>query len=311
MTDDDFGSVFTTGAAPVFGADVAQPSQESLAAPPPKERLNVASIPSEPAAPAETAPAASGLSPHYNRAVAQIESSGGTQIGNGGGIYQFIPSTAKSLGYTQEQIRAMTPEQQDALNTKFTTQNTAPLAKAGIPVNDFTAYVAHQQGGGGAAKLLTADPNKSAVSIVGEDAANGNKPFFFNKDGSPKTVGQTLDAFRTHVANATKAAGGDPGPILSASNAATKPQTVGDKIKGWLAAQSGTAAVPGVPAKPAAKVAAEEPNDPSGGTLTAEQQAAQGVAKTPGTVSGIVRKGGQVYFQRYGKLFDAHGNLVG
>lgn len=313
MTGDDFGSVFDTGAAPVFGASLASP------APAPQERLNEAPPPA-PAAPAQpAAPIAEGLSPNYNRTVAQIESSGGASYGNGGGAYQFIPSTAKTLGYTQEQIRAMTPEQQDALNTKFTAGNTAALTKAGVPVNDFTAYVAHQQGGGGAAKLLTADPKASAVSVVGVDNANGNKSFFYNKDGSPKTVGDTLDAFRTRVATAAKAAGGNPDAIMSASSGAgaAKPKTVGEKIKGWLAAQStgdvADVAPPGAPAKLGTAPAkpAEEPNDPSGGTMTAEQQAAHGIAAAPGTVSGVVRKGGQVYFQRYGKLFDAHGNLVG
>lgn len=322
MTGEAFGSAFDTG-APSFAYPDAQPSvqfgidapQAPKAAAPLPAPIEVANSPI--AAPVQKPTAflqgqtmpgePSGLSDNYHRAVAQIESSGGTQYGNGGGMYQFIPSTAKTLGYTQDQIRAMTPEQQTALNEKFTTQNTALLVKAGLPVNDTTAYLAHQQGAGGAVKLLQADPNVQAASVVGVDAAKGNKPFFYNADGSPKTVAQTLDKFQHYVTSAG-ASGSVPAGVASsqpnAPKADAQPKTIGERMKAWVAAQAQpTPAAPVDPAKPQKPAAAAD--DP--------QQVAQQfqVSAPTSPLSGIVRSGGKVYFQRYGRTYDTSGNPVG
>jgi hypothetical protein len=300
MTDDAFGSGFDQ---PITATDTPQAAvAPALPAP-----VDVAPAPVvASAAPAQQsdflqggtmpgAAAPSGLSDNYHRAIGQIESSGGAAYGNGGGIYQFIPSTAKALGVTQDQIRAMTPEQQTALAERFTAQNTAALSKAGLPVNDTTAYLAHQQGPAGAVKLLQADPNAPAASVVGEAAAQGNKPFFYNADGSPKTVAQTLDTFRQKVT----AAGGAGAPVAMAGRQAptsaepSKPMTTGERMKAWLAQQP-------VPSQPAQQPEKEE--EP--------QHVAQlfGVGQP---VSSVIHSGGKVFFQRYGRVFDTNGNQVG
>jgi hypothetical protein len=104
----------------------------------------------------------------------QIESAGGrnTYNANSGaaGDFQFIPSTAKAYGlknpYDFESAA-------DAA-ARLAVNNRNILAKAGI--EDPSAaqlYLAHQQGAGGATKLLTAG-DRPATSVVGKNAVLWN-----------------------------------------------------------------------------------------------------------------------------------------
>lgn len=58
----------------------------------------------------------------------------------------------------------------------YAAANQATLAKAGIPVDAGTTYLAHFAGPGGAVKLLQSDPNTPASAILGPDAVKAN-PF--------------------------------------------------------------------------------------------------------------------------------------
>lgn len=90
------------------------------------------------------------------------------------GQYGFIDSTRASLGLSQNPTRA----EEDAAIRKFTEANRAGLRSAlGRDPTPGELYLAHQQGLGGAVKLLQ-NPNAPAVTVVGADAVrlNGGTP---------------------------------------------------------------------------------------------------------------------------------------
>ncbi|MEX0349849.1 MAG: hypothetical protein AB3N15_10545 [Paracoccaceae bacterium] len=103
-----------------------------------------------------------------------IESGGNTNAQNpnssAGGAFQFIDSTAKQYGITDK-----TDLNQSATGAaRLAADNAAHLR--GVLGREPTAaelYLAHQQGAGGAAKML-ANPNARAVDVVGRDAINLN-----------------------------------------------------------------------------------------------------------------------------------------
>ena len=92
----------------------------------------------------------------------KVESGGSYDAYNEGsgayGKYQFIPSTlkeyAKKTGQTIEQ--AKTPEGQDKMFEKFTSDNATRLQKMGIAPTELNMWIAHNQGIGGAASILKA-----------------------------------------------------------------------------------------------------------------------------------------------------------
>lgn len=114
----------------------------------------------------------------YFARLRQIESGGNdravNQASGAAGRYQFIPSTAKAYGITDPFDVA----QQETAVRRLTDANRAALTKAlGRAPTDGELYLAHQQGAGGAIKLL-GNPDAVASSLVGERAVtlNGGKP---------------------------------------------------------------------------------------------------------------------------------------
>jgi hypothetical protein len=115
------------------------------------------------------------------------------------GAGQFIESTWLTMmskyrpdltkGKTEPQILAMrnNPTLSREMTAKYAEENGAALRKANLPVNDGTLYLAHFAGPGGAQKLLKANPNASAESILGTDAANRNGNIIRGK-----TAGQVI-----------------------------------------------------------------------------------------------------------------------
>ena len=236
-----------------------------------------------------------------------IESSGGKSYGNGGGIYQFMPGTAEGYGYTQDQVRAMSPEDQGKLNDRFTADNAKVLQARGVPVTDLSAYVAHQQGAGGAAKLFKADPDASAVDIVGKKNALGNKPFYFNDDGTPKTVSQALDTYRDRVTKAGGTVTATNAPVQTNKPADAPQPTLKQRISAWIDQQN---------VKPGTQEAAKPgaaPEDEDALQARAAEAAGPQIAgyKPIGPAAGVVNHGGKLYYTRYGRTFDAAGKLVG
>lgn len=115
-----------------------------------------------------------GLPQGYLARVRNIESGGGrntfNKLSGAAGDFQFIPSTAKQYGLSNPYD---TEAAADAA-ARLAADNRAALIKAGI--QDPTAdqlYLAHQQGSGGATKLLT-NPNARATDLLGANAVNWN-----------------------------------------------------------------------------------------------------------------------------------------
>lgn len=115
-----------------------------------------------------------GLPAGYLERTAMIESGGNPNAQNpnssAGGMFQFIDSTAKQYGLTDK----TDPLASADAAARLAADNRAYLAKAlGREPTAGELYLAHQQGAGGAAKLLAAG-NAPAASIVGGDAVGLN-----------------------------------------------------------------------------------------------------------------------------------------
>ncbi|WP_216825753.1 transglycosylase SLT domain-containing protein [Ruegeria sp. EL01] len=115
-----------------------------------------------------------GLPEGYLARTAQIESGGDPNAQNpnssAGGMFQFIDSTAKQYGLTDK----TDPQASARAAAQLAADNAAHLRQAlGREPTAAELYLAHQQGAGGAAKLLS-NPNASAAGVVGNDAVSLN-----------------------------------------------------------------------------------------------------------------------------------------
>lgn len=105
----------------------------------------------------------------YYARLRQIESNNNPAAYNkssgASGLYQIIPSTAKAYGVTNP----FDVEQSESFVRRFTSDNASILRKAlGREPSAGELYLAHQQGAGGALKLLK-NPNARAIDVVGGD----------------------------------------------------------------------------------------------------------------------------------------------
>jgi len=111
-----------------------------------------------------------GVDPTALSVIAQLESGGNPAAQNpnssAGGLFQFIDSTAQQYGLTDK----FDPYASADAGARLARDNASSLRRAiGREPTVGELYLAHQQGAGGASKLL-ANPNKRAVDIVGRDA---------------------------------------------------------------------------------------------------------------------------------------------
>lgn len=116
------------------------------------------------------------------------------------GAGQFIDSTWLSMmkkynpqlvaGKSEKEVLAMrnNPTLSRQLTGKYAEENGAILRKSNLPVNDGTLYLSHFAGPDGAKKLLKANPNASAESILGSKVADAN-----GKVVRGKTAQQVID----------------------------------------------------------------------------------------------------------------------
>jgi hypothetical protein len=110
----------------------------------------------------------------YKTRLRQIESGGNDRAYNkdsgAAGRYQIIPSTQRQYGVTDP----FDEGQQEAFVERFTAQNRSFLrSRLGREPSAGELYLAHQQGAGGASRLL-ANPGAKAVDIVGTKAVTLN-----------------------------------------------------------------------------------------------------------------------------------------
>lgn len=168
-----------------------------------------------------------GLPQGYLQRVASIESRGNPNAQNpnssAGGLFQFIDSTAKQYGLANKNDPIASTEAAGRLAA----DNKAVLAQAlGREPTAGELYLAHQQGAGGAAKLL-ANPNAPAERIVGAEAARLN-------GGAGLTAGEFAQKWIGKV---------DGG----------QPQVAQADLPAEGAAQAQGFAIPGGPAQPASR----------------------------------------------------------
>jgi hypothetical protein len=119
-----------------------------------------------------------------------------------GGLFQFLDSTWTAAGGKQIPGRGgignghaagASIDDQVRIGCKFIAENAKKLeTKFGTRPSVVSIYMAHQQGLGGAMKILAADPNEAIESVIGVAAASNNA-----FDGL--TVAQTIAKFRTMV----------------------------------------------------------------------------------------------------------------
>jgi hypothetical protein len=114
----------------------------------------------------------------YFAKLAQVESGGNPLARNPNssakGMFQFVDSTAKQYGITAPFGTPEYAKQEIEAVQKFTMDNKAQLAKAlGREPTQGELYLAHQQGAGGAAKILT-NPSARAIDLVGNEAITLN-----------------------------------------------------------------------------------------------------------------------------------------
>lgn len=115
-----------------------------------------------------------GVDPSALTRVAQLESSMDPRAQNprssAGGLFQFIDSTARQYGLRDRND----PVQASDAAARLMRDNQQFLAsRLGRPPTPAELYLAHQQGAGGAAALLS-NPNAPAAQVVGPDAVRLN-----------------------------------------------------------------------------------------------------------------------------------------
>lgn len=160
----------------------------------------------------------------------KIESGGNPMAQNpnssAGGGFQFIDSTAKAYGLTDK----FNLGESASAAARLAADNKAVLTQAlGREPTAGELYLAHQQGGGGAAKLL-ANPNARAVDIVGADAVrlNGGNENMTASEFASKWVGKFGDGA---PAPAAPTGGVDPANIKLIADLLADPYTPpGEKV---------------------------------------------------------------------------------
>lgn len=110
-----------------------------------------------------------GMSENYLPRVHQIESAGGTKLtganSSAKGHFQWTNGTARQYGLLGDGFDNRGDlEKEKAAFEHFTSDNAKQLEAAGVPVNDTTLYLAHQQGAGGAIEILRAAAEGREVS---------------------------------------------------------------------------------------------------------------------------------------------------
>ncbi len=135
-----------------------------------------------------------GLPPNYMETVSMLESSGGTNTGDGKyvGVFQIGPEVAADFGVTPEQLKD--PRINSQVAAKLAGRNAAALRGAlGREVQGWEVYLAHQQGAGGALALLR-NPQMKALDALaqayGGDRMQAQQAIIRNGGNTNMTAGE-------------------------------------------------------------------------------------------------------------------------
>ena len=180
------------------------------------------------------------VDPAYMARLALVENGGKVEgdspLSSAQGPFQFLRGTAKQYGLTNPND----PTASADAAARLTMDNRAALTQAlGREPTPGELYLAHQQGAGGAAKLLQ-NPNAPVESVVGMQAARNNAATpgmtagqFANRwTGKFNDIVQTVDPAQKNIIDAqadmpvaapTAVAGASPAPVADDSGAALPP----------------------------------------------------------------------------------------
>lgn len=195
------------------------------------------------------------INPGYLQKLVQVESGGNPNaVSSTGakGLAQFIPSTAKAYGLTDP----FDPAANLQAAARLTLDNKASLSRVlGREPSDGELYLAHQQGAGGAAKIL-ANPNATMAQLgLGRAAAvNGGSPSMLAGDFAQKWVGRFdgMSGGAAPAARVAQAAPAVPAPAPAAVPAGMPSFASAPAFAGAVPATAPQRAAPGAPAQAAA-----------------------------------------------------------
>jgi hypothetical protein len=149
-----------------------------------------------------------GINPRALTGIAKIESGLNPNARNprssAGGLFQFIDGTAKQYGLGNK----FDPEAAADAGARLAADNGSAIARAlGRPATPGELYLAHQQGSGGAVKLLR-NPDAPAAQVVGE------KAFSLNGGVPGMTAGQFAQKWTSKL-DAAMGNASDPAPAAA------------------------------------------------------------------------------------------------
>ena len=183
-----------------------------------------------------------GVSQSYLQTTARIES-GLNPTAAGGGLFQFRGGAMTDVGLSN----ALDPRASTFGAAQYAAINTASLTRAlGRAPADWEVYLAHQQGAGGAAKILT-NPGAYASDVVSNFAGNVNASEFkkitgldINNPLRPITAGDFADYWKKKYQATSGAA--DPAFSIPALGGGSSQTTTAAAAAGLSAEVGATAA---------------------------------------------------------------------
>jgi Zn-finger nucleic acid-binding protein len=218
------------------------------------------------------------------------------------GLGQFIDSTwanqmrrnfpRETENLSDQEVVQKYPKTDRQLQTvamrSYRNENAAALADRGLPVNASTLAMAHKLGAGGAARVLTADPNTPMSSILGEEASAANPGWARQTAGSFRRTHENKFSTRP-VAGVTRTAAPTSADVGAGTETVepTVPPGPIRSLGGGVApgapspTRPGMAPPPGTPPGPAVPLETSSPAFPP----TAQETDSSGASLPPGATA--------------------------
>jgi len=148
------------------------------------------------------------------------------------GLFQFLKRTWKDVlnkhgskyGIPKD-TSPFSAEANATMGAEFLKDNANALKSVKSNIEAVDLYLAHFLGAGGAKKFLKADKQAIASKIF-PAAAKSNKPIFYNRDGSSRSIGEVYELFNQKVIKKAKNYGialNQPDSVIPTNNIITKP----------------------------------------------------------------------------------------
>lgn len=133
------------------------------------------------------------------------------------GPYQMLDSTWKDMERTAgHKLDRNSQEDNELAFQLYTKRSEKALEQNGLEVNPGNTYALHVYGPKGGIEFLKkikANPTGLAIDGMSKEVINGNKPFFYDKNGKPRTNSDSYNTLSTRVGGPN-----DPGAITLQKN---------------------------------------------------------------------------------------------